>query len=246
MNIRHILFMALVALCATACESNLTDAQTIMDKAFETAGGQKYLQSTITFDFRQRHYVATRNGGAYSYERITQDSTDTIHDFVSNEGYRREINGAAVHVPDSMAARYTSSTNSVIYFALLPYGLNDPAVNKKLLGETTIKGKPYYLVQVTFNPEGGGEDFEDVFLYWIHQKDFTIDYLAYSFEEEDETSFRFREAYNARVINGIRFQDYINYSPEDNSIPLDSAESFYKKGKLEELSRIETEHPEVR
>ena len=117
---------------------------------------------------------------------------------------------------------------------------------QKLLGETTIKGKPYYLVQVTFNPEGGGEDFEDVFLYWIHQKDFTIDYLAYSFEEEDETSFRFREAYNARVINGIRFQDYINYSPEDNSIPLDSAESFYKKGKLEELSRIETEHPEVR
>ncbi len=248
MKTHYILFAALAALYATACESKskLTDVQKIVDKAIETAGGQKYLKSTIAFDFRQRHYVATRSGGDYSYGRITQDGSNTVQDFISNEGYRREINGVPANVPDSMAALYTSSTNSVIYFALLPYGLNDAAVNKKLLGETTIKDKPYYLVQVTFHPDGGGEDFEDVYLYWIHQKNFTIDYLAYSFEEKDETSFRFREAYNARTINGIRFQDYINYSPTDISTPLDSAESFYKKGELEELSRIETENPTVR
>lgn len=246
---KRILFalsVVIAGLYIMGCESKLTDAQKIVEKAIETAGGEKYLNSTIAFDFRERHYIATRNGGQYSYERITQDSSGTIHDFVANEGYHREVNGVKVEVPDSMAVRYTSSTNSVIYFALLPYGLNDAAVNKKLLGETTIKEKPYYLVQITFHPDGGGEDFEDVYLYWIHQKDFTVDYLAYSFAEADETSFRFREAYNPRTVNGIRFQDYINYSPADNSIPLDSAESFFKKGKLEELSRIETENPTVR
>lgn len=239
-----LLFIA-VSLLVTSCNSKLSDPQLIIDKAILSAGGEKYLNSVIEFDFRDRHYVANRNGGTFSYERIFEDSLGTVHDIVSNEGFKREINGEVAIVHDTMAAKYTSSTNSVNYFALLPYGLNDAAVIKEFIGETTIKGKPYYLVQVTFNADGGGEDHEDVYLYWINQENFAIDYLAYSFAESDETSFRFREAYNVRIVNGIRFQDYVNYKPVNNSLTVDQAEELFKNGELIELSKIETENVKV-
>ena len=223
----------------SGCTTKITDPQKIIDKTLQVSGGDKYIDSVIEFDFRERHYLARRNGGHFSYERIFKDTLGTVHDYVTNEGFKREINDTEVSVPDTMAVKYTSSTNSVIYFALLPYGLNDAAVNKKFLGETMINDQNYYIVQVTFSAEGGGEDHEDVFHYWIHKQNFTIDYFAYSFEESDEISFRFRVAFNPIIVNGIRFQDYINYKPKNNSYTLDQAEELYKNGELEELSKIE-------
>ena len=242
---KNYLFSLLLPTILISCDSKLSDPQAIIDKTIEVSGGAKYQKSVVEFDFRDRHYIARRDGGAFSYERIFEDTTGTVHDYVTNNGFRREINGEEVVVPDSMATKYTSSTNSVNYFALLPYGLNDPAVNKTFLGETEIEGKQYFKIKVTFSADGGGEDFEDEFLYWINQETFTMDYLAYSFEESDEVSFRFRVGYNPRIVNGIRVQDYVNYKPENNTLKVDQAEELYKAGKLIELSRIEMENVTV-
>ncbi len=242
---RTLLLTISSAILFASCNSKLIDPQKIVDKAILAAGGEKYLNSVVEYDFRGRHYVARRNGGSFSYERIFDDSVGIIHDIVSNNGFQRKINGEIVEVADTMAVKYTSSTNSVNYFALLPFRLNDDAVVKKYLGETTIKGARYYLVQITFKAAGGGEDHEDVYLYWFNQENFNMDYLAYSFAESDETSFRFREAYNPRVIGGMRFQDYINFKPKSNSFSVDQAEELYKQGELVELSRIETENVTV-
>lgn len=239
------LFSSLLFVILISCDRKLSDPQTIINKTIEVSGGVKYQKSVIEFDFRDRHYIARRDGGSFSYERVFEDTTGTVHDYVTNDGFRREINSEEVVVPDSMATKYTSSTNSVNYFALLPYGLNDAAVNKAFLGETEIEGKKYYKIKVTFSADGGGEDFEDEFLYWINQETFTMDYLAYSFEESDEVSFRFRVGYNPRVVNGIRIQDYINYRPENNTLKLEQAEELYKADQLIELSRIETENVTV-
>lgn len=234
---KNSLFLGLLAV-ATACNSNLTDPQKIIDNAIEASGGQKYLSSTIEFDFRDRHYIAKRNGGVFSYERITNDSINTTHDFLSNDGFRREINESQVEVADSMKTRYSASVNSVVYFALLPYGLNDASVQKKYLGETQIENKEQYVVEITFAREGGGEDHDDVFMYWINKKEFTIDYMAYSFAENDGEGYRFRKAYNPRKVNGILFFDYINYKPKSKA-KLTDLEELFKKGELEELSNIE-------
>lgn len=217
------------------------NAQQIIDHAINAAGGKLYLDSSIEFDFRGRHYVANRNGGKFSYERIfknDKDSTQLIHDFVNNHGFRRTMNDSLVEVADTMKVKYTASVNSVLYFALLPYGLNDPSVKKKLLGETELEGKRYYKIEITFREEGGGEDFEDTFLYWINTSDYSIGYLAYSFQENGAPDCRFRKAINARIVDGIRFYDFINYSPPKDS-PLIEMETLYKKGLLKELSRIE-------
>ncbi|MBK5278401.1 MAG: hypothetical protein JJE09_06025 [Bacteroidia bacterium] len=221
------------------CTTFLTDPQKIIDKSIEAAGGDKYLNSIIEFDFRNRHYITKRNGGKFSYERIFKDPLGTIHDIVSNKGHVREINGMMEVLPDSMSVKYTSSTNSVIYFALLPYGLNDASVRKKYLGDTMIENQIFYKVEITFGEEGGGEDYEDVFHYWINRDDFTIGYMAYSFIEDDEASLRFRKAINPRKVDGIQFYDYINYKPKSNMLKIEELELLFSKGELEELSKIE-------
>ncbi len=228
------------------CDTSLTDPQQIIDKAIVASGGEKYLNSTIEFDFRERHYIAIREGGKFSYERIFKDSAKTIHDFVSNDGFKREIDGVVAEVVDSMKVKYTSSTNSVIYFALLPYGLNDAAVQKKFLGETILDGKGYYKIEISFRQDGGGEDFQDLFNYWVSKDDFSIDFLSYSFSENDEISSRLRKAYNVRRVENILFLDYINYKPKDNKVRFDQLEESYEKGELEELSKIELQNISVK
>jgi hypothetical protein len=242
---KNYILVCFVAIFITACNNNFTDPQKIIDKAIAASGDEKYLNSTIEFDFRDRHYISTRSGGMYTHERIAKDSINTIHDFLSNDGFRREINGTTVEVVDSMKTKYTASVNSVIYFALLPYGLNDASVKKKFLGETKLEDKEQYVIEISFNEEGGGEDFEDVFIYWINKNDFTIDYMAYSFEEGKGIGYRFRKAYNPRKINGILFFDYINYQPTEDT-KIAELEELYKKGALKELSKIELVNIEVK
>ncbi len=124
----------------------------------------------------------------------------------------------------------------MIYFALLPHGLNDAAVNKEYLGEAIIKDQPYHKIKVTFDPEGGGSDHEDEFIYWIHQKSNSMDFLGYSFHV-NEGGLRFREAYNVRNINGIIFSDYINYEPASNTITLDKLDIAFQNSGLKNLSQ---------
>lgn len=175
----------------------------------------------------------------YSYQRIFIDSANvTYHDYLGNNGFIRKINGQVTTLPDTTSAKYARSTNSVIYFALLPYGLNDAAVNKEFIGETILEGQPYRKVKITFGEEGGGEDYDDTFIYWFHKENYTVDYLAYSYHT-DGGGVRFRKAINPRFEKGILFQDYINYKPEDETIAVEEMEGLFIANELKELSRIE-------
>lgn len=220
-----------------ACTSR-TDPQRIIDRAIEVAGGEKFDKGTIEFDFRNRHYISHRDHGTYSLERVFKDSANIVHDYLTNDGFHREINDQPASVPDTMAVKYARSVNSTLYFALLPYGLNDPSVRKKYLGTASIDDEQYFVIQVSFGQEGGGEDFNDVFIYWIHEARYTLDYMAYLYYT-DGGGLRFRKATNPRKVGGILFQDYINYMPKDDSVTIDQMESLFKRRELEELSRIE-------
>lgn len=224
-----------------SCSSN--DPQTLIDSVIERHGGDKYNHTHIEFDFRNRHYTNTRNDGIYTYSRTFNDSLGTYRDVLTNDGFTRFLNNETVDLDKEWTQRYSASVNSVIYFALLPYGLNDQSVNKKYLRSEKIRNTLYHLIEITFDQEGGGEDFEDVFYYWIHAQDHTLDFLAYTYDTE-EVGVRFREAINRRQVQGIQFQDYINYKPP-NIVPLDSLISLFEKGALQELSRIELENINV-
>lgn len=240
------IYFVLTLIFLTSCnnEDRGITAQEIIDKTIETAGGERYKRATITFKFREHLYKSRRRGGEFQLERSREDSAGLTRDVINNTGFRRYFNDSLVTVPDSMVVKYTSSVNSVHYFAHLPYALNDRAVNKEKTGETTILGQPYYKLKITFQQEGGGADHHDEFLYWIHKENFTIDYLAYKFLV-NEGGIRFRVAYNPRYIEGIRFVDYENYTIEDFNTKLSDLDDLYLKGDLIRLSTIETEVLEV-
>lgn len=240
---KHLKYIVAICLLITSCkkETPLT-AQDIVNKTIEVSGGEKYLNAEIDFDFRDMHYHSIREGGKFQYERQFKDSIGIIKDVLNNDGFNRFINDELAEIPDSMAVKYTSSVNSVHYFALLPYGLNDAAVNKTSLGEVTIKDKAFHKIKITFNQEGGGEDYEDVFVYWIDKDTFKVDYLAYSYIEDDGVGTRFREAYNERIVNGLRFVDYNNYKTEDTSVDLLNLDKAFESDRLKLLSKIELEN----
>jgi len=221
------------------------DATAIILTTIEKAGGEHFEQSTIHFGFRDIHYTAKRNGGLFEISRtFTDGANNVIHDCLDNLGFQRTINGVAAEMPDSLIRAFSNSVNSVHYFAQLPYGLDSPAAHHKLLDTVEVAGKPYFKIEVTFDEEGGGEDHEDVFLYWIHKDDFTVDYLAYSFHT-DGGGMRFREAINPRVIGGIRWVDYRNFKPVDTGTDFYQLDSLFASGALKLLSLIELKNIEV-
>jgi len=239
-----LLIFSLIFIVSCQDKKEEITAQEIINKTIENAGGAKYKKATIQFKFRDHTYKSIRNGGEFHLERFTTDSTGNYLDVLSNTGFERFKNDSLIKIADSTALKLSGSVNSVHYFAHLPYGLNDPAVNKELVGEAKIKGEPYYQLRITFQQDGGGEDHHDEFMYWIHKNNFTVDYLAYKFHET-ERGIRFRAAYNPRVIEGIRFVDYENYSVEDFNTDLKDLDEMYEKGELNLLSKIENEDIQV-
>ena len=240
---RTFLFLLFFIFCAfVSCKND--PAQRIVDEAIQLHGGEAYESFLLEFDFRDRHYTAARNGGVFRYTREFTDSTGNIRDVLSNDGFVRYRDDSRVSLSKERAQAYTRSVNSVIYFALLPFGLNDNAVNKEWVEETIIRGQPYEVVRVTFDKVGGGEDHEDVFLYWFHRDKHTMDYFAYTYST-DGGGLRFRQAVNPRRKNGILLQDYINYRPDDESIPVDSLRSMFESGQLKKLSEIRMENAVV-
>lgn len=217
----------------------------IVDAVIEQHGGKNYENLSVSFDFRDKHYVIQKNKGNFRYERHQADSTGKLIDVLTNDSFIRTLNGKQVAVPDSMVKKYTNAINSVAYFFLLPAPLNDPAVNKKLTGEVNIKGKVYHQIQVTFDAEGGGQDHQDRYLYWIAKETKTMDYFAYSYETNGG-GVRFREAINCKELNGIRFCDYNNYGFDNLATSLEALPQLFEQNKLPLASKIENTNISVK
>jgi len=243
-NLMRTLFRLFIfSIFLISCESKEKEltAQQIIDESIAVSGANKIPNSLLSFDFRDRTYIANRNKGKFSLQRITKQNDTVITDILSNDGFSRLINEKPTSVIDSMAVKYSESINSVHYFSVLPYGLNDGAVKKKLLESVKIKEKEYHKVQITFAQEGGGIDFDDVFIYWIGKEDFQIDYMAYTFHVNGGGK-RFREVRKEHLVNGIRFTDHNNYKPEDSNTDLFQLDQLFENGQLKKLSEINLEN----
>ncbi len=220
------------------------NAQDIVDKAIAQAGGERYYNSKIEFDFRDRNYCAIRDEADFKLERQMYKDSVVTTDILSNSYFLRLENEEQIQLADSTITKLSNSVNSVHYFSVLPYGLNDEAAKKTYLGEVTIKDKTYHKIEVSFSEEGGGTDFDDVFLYWIDIKTYHVDYLAYEFHVNGG-GMRFREAFNERTVNGIRFVDYKNYKPIDTNTKLYELDALFESSGLKLLSKIELENVKV-
>lgn len=230
---RYLAFV-LIILCSSCqpTETKLT-AQQIVDKSILNSKLDKIAKAKLSFNFRNKLYTANRNEGVFTFTR----EFDSIKDVLDNYGFQRFVNEKKEDLADSMVTKYTNSVNSVHYFSVLPYGLNDKAVQKKRLPSSTVKGRDYYKIQISFSEDGGGEDFEDVFLYWIDKKTFLIDYLAYSYHTNGGGK-RFRAIKKDTIVKGIRFVDFNNFKPTNKEMPLKNIDIAFEKNQLEKVSEI--------
>ena len=125
----------------------------------------------IDFDFRDYHYSLERSQGFYSYSRQTFKEEKKIVDLMTNVDRLKHFeNDSLLVLQDSIRKLYSNSLNSVMYFFQLPRPLQDLAVNAELLNSVVIEGNPYWTLKITFDQEGGGDDFQDEFRYWISKK----------------------------------------------------------------------------
>lgn len=236
----------LVCCFAMACQSanDNPDAQAIVDKSIEVSGGARYDSVRVSFRFRDINYTSVRGKKGNRFSRsFLQDSMEVM-DILESGAFTRSLNGRKIEVPDTMAVKYASSINSVHYFARLPFGLNDRAVIKRYLGEAVINDKAYHKIEITFKEEGGGEDFDDVYVYWFNKATHKPDYLAYEYHVNGG-GLRFRKALNERYVGGIRFVDYLNYKPRGADFSVYQLDSLFIHNQLELLSRIEIRDIEV-
>jgi hypothetical protein len=223
----------------TATGKQLSKADSIVDRAIEAHGGKLYDNADYSFVFRGTKYRFQNNETTYAYSSEIQKGDSLIKNVMTPDKFERSINSNLQALNKEKTSQYSEALNSVIYFAMLPYKLQDASVNRKFIEETTIKDKQYDVVGVTFGQDGGGRDFDDEFHYWINKQTHKIDYIAYNYRTNNG-GVRFRTAFNTRVIDGITFQDYINYEAPLET-PLKDLPILYEQGKLKEVSQILTE-----
>jgi len=233
----HILCIAL-AITSVNAQDKGTSAKRILKKMVKAHGGMKYNNAHYLFQFRDNVYRFKNSKSGYLYSVLKTRNNQQIYDQLTNGSFTRTVNGLEIVVGDKEQQAAINALNSVVYFATLPHKLLDSAVNISYAGDIIIKLVDYHILKVTFNKEGGGEDHDDQFMYWVRKDNSRIDYLAYNYQVNGG-GVRFRSAYNTRNINGILFQDYINYKAEVGT-NLAVLPTLYERNSLKELSRIVT------
>ncbi len=215
---------------------NQPDPNKIVDKSIAYYKMDKLSNATLEFKFRTASFKVMQNGGQFKYERFFSDSTGNVHDILSNEGFKRVLDGKELQLDQKESDKHRQSLNAVVYFLYLPLKLNDASVVKKYLGEVPIKGKSYHKIEISFEKSKEAGDHSDVFYYWFDTEDYSMDHFAYS-----SGGNRFREVLRTQEAGGIIFQDYVNYQmPLDDSVTtVDKYDSLYEAGRLRVLSQIE-------
>ena len=214
-------------------------ANEIMQNSIEIHGGDQYDEAYYQFEFRKKVYTFQNLGERFRYTVDYLKNGQKIKDILDQGGFERLVDGLPQELSEADALTYGDGLNSVIYFATLPHKLKDKAVIKTYRGEVSIKDDIYHVLEISFDEFGGGTDHDDQYYYWLNQETGTMDYFAYNYSVNGG-GVRFRSAYNAREIEGVRFQDYINYEASVGTT-LDELPSLYEKNSLKELSIIALE-----
>lgn len=235
------LFLAFIFL--TSCSNqNGTEAQdelnaeSIIQKSVDFHFGKN--DPSFSFSFRGRSYSIKYAPNKFKYICEYTDSLGAHKRVLNNKGYNEYLDGYILNLPAKDSISHGESVNSVCYFNLLPLTLQEPAVNAELMGMESIENKTYHKLQIGFDQNGGGVDFQDIYYYWLDTADYSLDYLAYSFVDGNGGT-RFRKAMNQRKINGIRVQDYLNFKGPSAPDSLAFIKDLFLADQLKVLSKIE-------
>ncbi|MGF1510766.1 MAG: DUF6503 family protein [Myxococcota bacterium] len=212
-------------------------ALVLLEKTIQAHGARRLANSTYAFEFRGDRIRMHRRDGVFCYERIETEADGETVTRLDNDGLVRWKDGVQRPAPDA-AGR---SLNSIVYFASLPYPLLDPAVHVEKRADQRIRGRAFHVLDVSFRRQGGGDDHEDTFRYWLDAESSLITFMAYRFSR-DGGGVRFREATDYVTVGRVRFIQWKNFGVQDSTPPFDQVLKRWREGTLPLISVVELEH----
>ncbi len=232
--------------CSSSENHSLRKGERVIEKAVAKHGGADYQQAAVHFKFRGKQYHTKINKGKYRYTRSYKDSSgNKIREVLTNDSVYQLVKGERVSLEQKEKQTLKGTLNAINYFFLLPYHLTDEQVSPTYIDSVSIEGEPYFKIKVTFNQSSNKGAHKDIYLYWFHTEDYTMDYLAYKYFVSGG-GMRFRVAYNTRKKGGIIFQDYHNLAPKSKNIDFMKIDSLYMEDALEKVSEINKDSIQVK
>ena len=235
----------LVATSSAGAEPAKVERLEIVDRAIAFHGGDTYRHSQTSLTLCSKSgcfdLEATVQGDRFDY--VVEDAKRRVR--ATNDEVVRFEEGKKVELDAEAAQRNRDFVNARIYFAFLPYRLNDGSVFKQDLGLEKWGDTYLHKVKVTF-AAGSSTDSGDSYLYWFHPASARLEQFAYSYGTGEDAGIRFRKLKNYRRVGGILFFDQQNLGYEGPDAQVDLITPAFVEETMHEVSNVVLSEIEVR
>ena len=243
----HILSLAGLLIAGPAmAEPQPAQRLPIVDRAIAFHGGDVYESSTTELDLCSKsgcfHVRSTVDGGRYEHTVSGKSRSQDVEVRITNDAVEVHQDGKPVDVRGDEQRR-RDFVMARVYFAFLPYRLNDPGVFKRDLGIVDWEGRRLHKVKVTFTP-GSSTDADDEYMYWLDPETGRVELFAYSYRSGGP-GLRFRRAVGHRRIGGLLFFDQENYGVEGDGLRVDDIDPSFVDERMRHVSTVRLEEVRV-
>lgn len=243
---RSVLSLAIVmstTLCLLPAPASAQAGSQVLERAIEHHGGDVYEHSVSELNICSRsgcYRVAVRmDGGLYRYRVSGPVSAGHREVEATNDAVAHWHDGVEQELAPGDASRLRDWVMERVYFAFLPYRLNDPSVLHQDLGRETWGGRELHKIKITFWA-GSSTDAQDQYLYWFEPASGRLEQFAYSYQGEPG-GIRFRRLFNHRRVGGILFFDQENLGLEGDHLSVDAITPEYVEITLRAISTVTLE-----
>lgn len=220
----------------------------IVDRAIEFHGGELYRHSDSSLQLCSRsgcYQISVRmDGGLFDY-RVSgpyRERTRAVH--WTNDSLSLRHDGEPMAVLSEAEQGVRDWAMARIYFAYLPFRLNDPSAIRRDLGLESWDGRELHKVKVGFLP-GSSTDADDEYLYWFDPESGRLEQFAYSFSG-NPGGLRFRRLGNYRRVGGILFSDQENLGVEGEGLTVDQITPAFVRERMRPVSEVTVSEITVR
>ena len=208
-------------------------------------GGELYDSSAVTMTMCSGsgcyELAVESRGGVYRHRVAGPVSAGHRAVEATNDTVRHWRDGVEVEIADATEAqRLRDWATARLYFAFLPYRLDDPSAMQRDLGLERWGERELRKVKVTFRP-GTSSDAQDEFLYWFDAETGRLEQFAYSFAGRPG-GLRFRRLDNYQRVGGLLFFDQENLGVEGDGLSVDQIDPAFVTQRMRPISRIHLDH----
>lgn len=213
----------------------------IVDRAIAHHGGEVYTASETRMELCSRsgcsRIRALTDGWDFDLEATARVRDGERRVRITNDTVEQWVDSEPVEVEPDRRQPLRDWVMARVYFAFLPYRLNDPSVFKQDLGIEEWAGRKLHRVRVTFAP-GSSTEADDVFLYWFDPGTGRLEQFAYSFSSGNG-GLRFRRGFNYRRVGGILFFDQENLGLDGPGFTVDEIDPSFVERRMRPVSTVE-------